>query len=888
MSANSTREIDRHSFAHDASHYLLIPQSVATPVSADEVSALLRKHFQSQVPLTFRSGGTSLSGQSLSDSLLMDSRANFKKIVIKEDGKIITVEPGISIREINNRLKPYGYKFGPDPASEIAATVGGVIANNSSGMVCGTAENAYKTIVSAQIIFSDGSSIDTAAADADSRLRAIQPELYAVIESQRKLIEDSPVMTAEIERQYRGKNTMGYSLNAFLDYNKPIDILLHLMVGSEGTLAYIAEATFRTIPLKPFAVTNLLVFNSLAAANESLTALVSSGAAAIELLDKTSLAVAQREDRAMVEMKALKVERHAALIVEYQELTAEALQERSEELEKVLQSLTLAVPTIAAESLSRRNDLWHIRKGLYATVAGARKAGTTALLEDVAVPVGKLATTCESLIALFDKFNYDDSVIFGHAKDGNIHFMLNEDFREEKSQNRYREFTEEMVDLVLGLDGTLKAEHGTGRVMAPFVRKQFGEELYSVMVALKEAFDPHGILNPDVIITKNQVIHLENYKISPKVDAEIDRCVECGFCEQGCPSKGVTLTPRQRITARRASESARESGDQRLAGKLEKSFSYDGIDTCAVDGMCAISCPVGINTGDLVKRLREERSNPGQQVLWRLAAGNWPSFLALSRTGIRLASLIPTFRGVKLQPGRKRLARLSSNPEVIYLPSCTSELFGPSNSDVFLDLCKRAKITVYIPDGIENICCGTPWKSKGMSDGAKIMQEKNNQLLRTLAELNIPIVTDSSSCTEGFINSFGGRKVMDSTEFIAAHLLSKLRIKKVSELVVHPTCSSAKINESAGLLAVARALSDRVIVPPNWGCCGFAGDRGLIHPELTASATADEAAFVKSIGARFHISNNRTCEMAMSAAVGSQYVSALQLLHQQSEGESNR
>jgi D-lactate dehydrogenase len=884
MSANSTREIDRHSYAHDASHYLLIPQAVATPTSAVEVSALLAQHFQSRVPLTFRSGGTSLSGQSLSDSLLMDSRASFKKIDIKEDGKIITVEPGISVREINNRLKPYGFKFGPDPASEIAATIGGVIANNSSGMVCGTAENAYKTIVSAQIIFSDGSSINTSDPEAEKRLRDIQPELYAVIASQKKRIEDSPVMKAEIERQYRGKNTMGYSLNAFLDYSKPVDILLHIMVGSEGTLAYIAEATFRTIPLKPFAATNLLVFNSLAAANESLTSLVASGAAAIELLDKTSLEVAQREERAMPELKSLSVERHAALIVEYQELSEVKLQERTSELGKVLNSLTLATPAIAAETLSRRNDLWHIRKGLYATVAGARKAGTTALLEDVAVPVGKLAITCESLISLFDKFNYDDSVIFGHAKDGNIHFMLNEDFREQKSQDRYRDFTEEMVDLVLGLDGTLKAEHGTGRVMAPFVRKQFGDDLYSVMVALKNAFDPHGILNPDVIITENPVIHLENYKISPTVDAEIDRCVECGFCEQGCPSKGLTLTPRQRITARRAAESARESGRTSLASKLEKSFSYDGIDTCAVDGMCGISCPVGINTGDLIKRLRDENSNSAQQALWSFAASNWSAFLALSRAGIRIASLLPKFRGVKLQPGRKRIARLSSTPDVIYLPSCTSEIFGPSNNDVFLELCRRAKITVYSPDGMDSICCGTPWKSKGMSRGQKVMQEKNQRLLRTLTELNVPIVTDSSSCTEGFINSFGGRKVMDSTEFIVGHLLSKLKISKVSQLVVHPTCSSAKLDESAGLLAVAHALSENVIVPPNWGCCAFAGDRGLIHPELTASATTEEADFVKSIGAKFHISNNRTCEMAMSAAVGSEYISALQLLHEQSEG----
>lgn len=879
MSTLSTREIDRHSYARDASHYLLIPQSVASPESASDVSDLLKSHFVSKKPLTFRSGGTSLSGQSLSDSVLMDSRKNFSKIDIKDGGKTITVQPGISVREINNRLKPYGYKFGPDPASEIAATVGGVIANNSSGMVCGTAENAYKTILSAQIIFSDGSTLDTATPDAESRFKALQPELFDVIAAQKKRIDSIPEMKAEIERQYRGKNTMGYSLNAFVDYSTPVDILLHLMVGSEGTLAYIAEATFRTIPLKPYAATSLLVFNSLAAANESLTALVESGAAAIELLDKTSLQVAQREDRAMAEMKALTIENQAALIVEYQELSEDALYQQVSASEKIINGLSLATPAIAAETLSRRNDLWHIRKGLYATVAGARQAGTTALLEDIAVPVSELAATCESLIGLFDKFKYHDSVIFGHAKDGNIHFMLNEDFREVSSQNRYRDFTEEMVDLVLGFDGTLKAEHGTGRVMAPFVRKQFGDDLYSVMVAIKRAFDPHGILNPDVIITENASIHLENYKISPTVEREIDRCVECGFCEQGCPSKALTLTPRQRITARRAAESARQSGDDRLAKKIEKSFAYDGVDTCAVDGMCGIACPVGINTGDLVKKLRDENSNRLQQHIWKFAAKNWSPFLSISRAGISIAATLPRFRGVKLVAGKRRRPQVVSAPDAIYLPSCTNELFGPSNQDLFMKIAERAGLSIYVPDGIESVCCGTPWSSKGMSAGATEMQKSNIDLLKKLSQYNVPIVTDSPSCAQGFITSFGGKSVMDSTQFIASHVLGKLKINKVEQLVVHPTCSSAKLDESAGLLAVANALAVEVVVPPNWGCCAFAGDRGLLQPELTQSATAAEAKFVQSVGAKFHISNNRTCEMAMSAAVGAPYISALKLLH---------
>ena len=178
-----------------------------------------------------------------------------------------------------------------------------------------------------------------------------------------------------------------------------------------------------------------------------------------------------------------------------------------------------------------RAELWHIRKGLYATVAGARRSGTTALLEDIAVPVPVLAPTCLALQKLFAKHGYDDAVIFGHAKDGNIHFLVNEDFQDAVKAERYRLFTEEMVDLVLAKSGSLKAEHGTGRMMAPFVERQYGAELYEIMVRIKNAFDPAQVINPGVLISSDALAHMNNIKFNPTIEAVADRCVECGYCE---------------------------------------------------------------------------------------------------------------------------------------------------------------------------------------------------------------------------------------------------------------------------------------------------------------------------------------------------------------------
>lgn len=235
---------------------------------------------------------------------------------------------------------------------------------------------------------------------------------------------------------------------------------------------------------------------------------------------------------------------HAALLVEFQEASPASLAAREEGAAELLASLPLASAAALTTDPVTRAQLWHIRKGLFTTVAEARPSGTNALLEDIAVPVERLGETCERLIELFDKHGYEESVIFGHAKDGNIHFLINERFDDAANLARYEAFTEEMVDLVLARGGTLKAEHGTGRIMAPFVTRQYGDELYDVMWQVKRLIDPEGLLNPGVLLTEDPLGYTRDLKTAPTVESEVDRCVECGYCAPACPSKNITLTPR--------------------------------------------------------------------------------------------------------------------------------------------------------------------------------------------------------------------------------------------------------------------------------------------------------------------------------------------------------
>jgi D-lactate dehydrogenase len=899
----STDLFDRLALANDASHYLLMPSLIAKPTNASQIAEIFKITNKYQLGITFRSGGTSLSGQSVTDSLLVDTRKHFKEIEVLDGGLKVRVQPGVTVNRVNASLRKYGRKLGPDPASEIACTIGGVVANNSSGMSCGTEFNTYKTLSSLIFVLPSGTFIDSSLVDADEQLRIKEPEIYAGLISLRKRIIEKPQLVEKIRNAYAIKNTMGYGLNSFVDFEKPIEILTHLIVGSEGTLAFIAEATFNTLPLLSKSATGLLVFENLAKATQSLPSLKNTDAALIELLDISSLKVAQKEHMADSVLANLEFKDHAALLVEYQSNTDDELSQLVTQANNLLQDLPLSSGELTTNALIK-NELWHARKGLYAAVAGNRPTGTTALLEDISVPLNNLHEATLQLGNLLKKHNYFDSVIFGHAKDGNLHFLLNEKFDDQTCLKRYEDFTKDMIEMVLAHDGSLKAEHGTGRIMAPYVRKQFGDELYQVMVDLKKLVDHRNILNPGIIINENENIHIENLKISPAIDQEVDKCVECGYCETVCPSKDLTLTPRQRITIRRVSKNAQINNDQELLDAIDKNYDYQAIDTCATDGMCAIACPVKINTGDLVKRLRSEQQSFMSQSLASLAASNWAKTTNLLASLLSAAKNMPAplvlgvnrilrqISGENSMPlwnqdlpfgGKPRTSQFVEKPYLVYFPSCVNSLYGESEIEkAFLNLCAKAGLNVLIPRGIEELCCGTPWASKGLTQGYEVMALKTKkELIRQIKSDNPVIVSDATSCTHGLTQIFSETKmsVVDVLEFVNQQILPQISIKtKLSSLALHPTCSGVELGINQHMKEIAEKISSRVVIPDDWSCCGFAGDRGLLHPDLTLSATRKESEELSSEIFAAYASSNRPCQQAMTQATGQKYVHLIELV----------
>ncbi|BDU71310.1 FAD-binding and (Fe-S)-binding domain-containing protein [Mesoterricola silvestris] len=917
------RPVDLIAFASDASFYRLIPKAVVFAGSVDEVKGLFRVSQGMGIPMTFRAAGTSLSGQSVSDGILVEVARNWRAIEVLDGGARVKVQPGVIGAHVNQALGRFKSKMGPDPASINTCTVGGILSNNSSGMCCGVAQNAYHTLDSLTFVLPSGTVIDTARPDADEALRRAEPALWEGLLSLKAELEANAPLATRIRAKYKIKNTTGYSLNAFLDFSRPVDIFRNLLVGSEGTLAFIAEAVLRTVPDLPVKVTGFLIFPDIHAACAAIVPLRDAGAAALELLDRASLRSVENQAGIPPTIKDLPGGA-AALLVEFQGQEEAARYELEAKAVEAAAGLTLLEPAKFTHNPVEQALFWKIRSGTFPSVGAVRKRGTTVIIEDVAFPIEKLADATVDLTKLFARHGYDEAIIFGHAKDGNLHFVITQSFNDQAAVDRYARFIDDVVELVVKkYDGALKAEHGTGRNMAPFVETEWGAEAKAVMTKLKALVDPAQLLNPGVILTADPKGHLADLKPMPGVEEEVDKCIECGYCEPKCPSRELTLTPRQRIVVRREMarlEATRENAA--LLGSLSEAFPYMALKTCAVDGLCATACPVGIDTGQLTKRFRRASHSPRAQKLALTVARNFATLEPGVRLGLRSGHIVQSIFGNAAMPMLTRILKAFGwahqwSPEMpkpakgrlpvtqrqgaqaIYFPACISRTMGhlpgedPSISlvEALVAVSARAGVPVHIPTDVAGTCCGVPFSSKGFDLAHKFTVNQAIERFWTWShEGELPVVVDTSPCTYGLTTcrgyltpenqaKFDKLTILDAVAFAHDVLLPKLQVKrKIGSAVLHPVCSLTKMALVPKLEGVAKALAEKVTVPKDAGCCGFAGDRGFMVPELTASATKHESSEVRKGAFDAHLSSSRTCEIGMTRSTGSIYRSFVYLL----------
>jgi D-lactate dehydrogenase len=918
------RATDLVRYASDASPYRRFPQAVVMARDSADVAALLDHARRTGTPLTFRAGGTSLNGQSQTDGILVDVRRHWRGVTVEDDGARARVRPGTVLGHVNRVLGPLHRRLGPDPASTDIATVGGVIANNSGGMRCGTTKDSYSTVRELTFVLPSGTVIDTGAPGAAEEFARREPELATGLEQIRDEIRADTELTERIRRKFQIKNTTGYRLCAFLDADEPLEIFRRLLVGSEGTLGFIAEAVFETVPVPARTTVSWLHFPGVDEASAPVPELVDAGARAVELMIAPALIASAHSVPGRPEYWKELPPESAALLVEFGAEDEAGLDAAEARAAEILGGHELIRPPAFTREAADIELYWNVREGMHGLLGKLRTPGAALIVEDVCVPPDRIAEAAKDLQALLGQHGFLPGVA-GHASAGNLHFMLTPVFAEASERERYEAFMAALVDLILGkYDGSLKAEHGTGINMAPFVEREWGEKATELMWRVKALADPDDVLSPGVVLSRDPDIHLRDLKTTPAIEDEADTCVECGFCEPVCPSRDLTTTPRQRIVLRR--EMVRQPAGSPVLEALLREYEYDGLETCAADGTCKLACPVGIDTGKFVKGLRERQHGARAERVALEAARRWALVERAARAGLRAgnavadrlgpgapaaatralraaagAELVPTWPANMPEPAPATLpATARAGAAAVYLPACINRIFGAAKGrprgaglpEALVTVSERAGLPVWIPEDVAGSCCATPWSSKGYRAGnAHMANAVVDALWRWTGGGELPVVVDASSCTLGLLEDVpphlddenarrhGELEILDSIEWAHDRLLPRLTVtRRVASATVHPPCSTRHLGLNGKLEALAGALADEVNVPVAATCCGFAGDRGLLHPELTAAATRDEAAELD--GRRFdaHLCSNRTCEIGLQQATGADYASFVYLL----------
>ena len=978
-----TDELRTLGWGTDASFYRQIPKVVVRSEGEEQMAKIIRACNQFHLPFTFRAAGTSLSGQSVSDSVLIVAGKHWERYEIGPDQETIRLQPGIVGARVNELLKPYGRVFPPDPASIGSAMVGGIVINNASGMNCGVHANSDRMMVSARLILTDGTVVDTGDEKSKELFRKSHPEFIKKIEDLRDRVRADQELADRIRLKYSIKNVTGLNIRPLLAYDDPFDIMAHCMVGSEGTLAFLSEVTMKTLHDYPFKASAMVYFMTMKESCEAVVAMKKLKAGdedlkmsaenlmvkSAEMLDYKSLSsvddpVYLQYQKDVDAGKIPGVEpgdyhNLTAILTETKAVTHEQLLEKIDKIKECLSQFSLYIPAEFTEDPAVYGKYWAIRSGIFPSVGGTRPVGTSCLIEDVAFHIEDLPEATVKLQKLIADHGYSDACIYGHAFEGNYHFILNQSFKSESEVKRYEEMMRAVARLVVEeYDGSLKAEHGTGRNMAPFVKYEWRDKAYEVMKELKAIFDPEGLLNQGVIFNDDPECFIKCLKPLPVLDFDFDKvpdggkylmdpslstaretieqvkrankCIECGFCEVNCMSCGLTLSSRMRIAVQREIRELESTGaDPERAARLRKQYKYYGDQTCATDGLCSTSCPMKINTGELTHLIRQMDMNNNKMgyKVGEFAANHMAGIKSGLRVVLDVAhlghiTLGPTLmtsicRGMNkmgmplwttAMPKKHRQPKKSDltqfiieksipQPEeehsplkVVYFPSCINQTMGQSKRDgkihdlvdEVIQLMAKAGYEVIFPEGMEKMCCGQIWESKGMLDIAdRKSAELEEALWQASEQGKYPVLCAQSPCLHRMKKVMKKMKLYEPAEFIMEYLVPRLDFHPIDRhIALHLTCSTRQMGVDKDMIALAKLCSTNVFLPEGVGCCGFAGDRGFTFPELNKYGLRKLRPQIEKNHIEVGYSNSRTCEIGLETNTGIPYMSIVYLVNE--------
>ena len=880
-------KLSRALYSTDASVYQIEPIGVVAPRTRDDLVRVVRICSEFRCPLTMRGGGTSQAGQAIGPGLVVDTSKYLNHILhVDAERRQARVEPGVVLDQLNLAVRQHGLRFAPDPSTASRATIGGMMANNSSGARSVLYGKTIDHVIAQEVVLADGSvtrlhALSPAELETICAADSLEATCYRTV---RQLASD---LSGEIDRRFPKvlRRVGGYNLDEFTEPDQAFN-LAKLMVGSEGTLGVVLEATLSLVPLPSAKAVMVIQFADLLESLAATPLILGHEPSAVEVMDRFILDHT-KQNAALHAIRSSFVEGDpgAILCVEFYADRPEDLPPRLDALEQDLRHHRLGDRyhhVLAADAQAR---VWSIREvALGLSMAMKDDAKSLAFVEDTAVSPDRLRDYIERFLGIVRRHKVQAGV-YAHASVGCLHVRPVVNMKTEAGVQTFEAIAGEVADLVLEYGGALSGEHGDGLVRSPFMEKMFGPQLYEAFRTVKRTFDPHGIFNPGKIVDAPPMTSSLRFGAGYQTQVPVTRfdfadyggmggavemCSGLGVCRK---TAGGTMCPSYMATKEEAHSTRGRANVLRLAmtGQLGEAGLgddgvYEALDLCLECRACKSECPVGVDVGRFKSEfLADYWARHGTPLSTRLLGNasrmaalgsrfaplsNWVLDSGLGRrvteavVGVDRRRTLPRFQRRTL----RHQANGGGKPDVVLYADTFTNHYDP---DIGLAARKVLAACGVSAQLVPHGCCGRPQISKGLLDDARAMAERNADALYEHAAAGRPIVFCEPSCLSAVREDApallrGENRRRAQVVADACQLFEQFMTTVVDRVTFRPGPTTVLLHghchqKSMGLLTSAQALLSRIpgasVVDLDAGCCGMAGSFGYAREHYEVSRT---------------------------------------------------
>ncbi|MEV6303270.1 FAD-linked oxidase C-terminal domain-containing protein [Actinoplanes sp. NPDC051861] len=869
----------RSAYASDASLYRVVPQAIARPRNDDEVAAALAVCREAGVPITARGAGTSVAGNAIGPGLVLDFSRHMNRVLeVDAASRTARVQAGTVQATLQAAAKPFGLRFGPDPSTHTRCTIGGMIGNNS----CGARTLGYGRTSDNVLALS--------AFTADSEKLKTYPEISGadkMVEELRELI-GANLATGRTEFATFGRQVSGYAVEHLLPENG--FNLTEFLVGSEGTLAVVTEATVKLVADPAHRTLVVLGYPDFGTAGDVIPAILEFQPTACEGLDHRICDVvrSRRGPDAVPPLPA----GTAWLMIE---IAGDDLGEVRDRVARLVAAAD-AVDHVIVEDTAKAVPLWKIRED-GAGLAGRAPSGLPAHAgwEDAAVPPARIGAYLRDFDVLVERHDLT-AMPYGHLGDGCVHVRLDFPLDRPGGPGKFRAFLEDAADLVVSYGGSLSGEHGDGRARSELLTRMYSPDAINLFRQIKHTFDPRNLLNPGNIVDPDPVdanirvsqarrvttkLALAYHHDGGDFNQAVHRCTGVGKCRVDtrvlggvmCPS--FLATKDEKDSTRGRARVLQEMLDGDLAPDWRSEAVHDALDLCLSCKGCASDCPTGIDMAayksEVLHQSFKGRMRPrshyslGWLPRWSRLASKMPKLanLATALPGIRGLALylagvdsrrsIPTFAEKTFRSGFRAVE--TGKPVILFVDSFTDH-FSPEVAQAAVDVLVGAGYAPRITS--RKACCGLTWISTGQLDAARRILGRTVDELHEAVKQGIPIVGLEPSCTGvlrqdavELVDNDAAREVAKATRTVAELLAATPGYEPPSlqgvRVIAQPHCHHHAVmgwEADAALLKKAGAEVKRL-----GGCCGLAGNFGVERGHYEVSVQVAEQQLLPALDA---------------------------------------